>query len=148
MNRMQSLSLPIAPPPPPPPPAPGFTDRSEGCRRRRRHLGFTLVELMISIALVLLLVIGINAVFRTTADTISGGQAALSNSRELRNAFQIFNSDFTGFMGAESQPLLIIYSQNLPGFRDKADEQSDPDSLANPNDNDAVLWLRNAQGAI
>src|SRR5436305_9582714 len=139
MNRMQSLRLPIAPPPPPP--APEFSDRSEGCCRRRRHLGFTLVELMISIALVLLLVIGINAVFRTTADTISGGQAALSNSRELRNAFQIFNSDFTGFMGAESQPLLIIYSQNLPGFRDKADEQADPDYATNP-DNEHALWLR------
>ena len=29
-------------------------------------------------------------------------------------------------MGPESQPVLMIYSQNLPGFRDKVDEKTDP----------------------
>lgn len=37
--------------------------------------GFTLTELMISIALVLLILVGVNLIFRTTADTISAGQA-------------------------------------------------------------------------
>jgi hypothetical protein len=81
---------------------------------------------MISIALVLLLVIGINAIFRTTADTVGGGTAALSMSRELRNAYDALNTDFTGFLGPDNQPVLMIYNQNLPGFRDKADEKSDP----------------------
>jgi hypothetical protein len=92
-----------------------------------RSGAFTLVELMISIALVLLLVLGINAIFRTTADTISGGQAAITNARALRNAYDVMNADFTGFMSAGSQPVLLIYNQNLPAFRDKADEGSDLD---------------------
>src|SRR5947209_20384511 len=102
-------------------PAPAATTAAT----ERRH-GFTLIELMISIALVLLLVVGINVVFRTTADTVGGGQAALTTARELRTAFDTLDSDFSGFVGIDRQPLLLIGNQNVPGFRDKADEKSDP----------------------
>ncbi len=42
---------------------------------------FTLVELMISIALVLLLVIGINQVFSLTSKTVGAGQGVHSAAR-------------------------------------------------------------------
>jgi prepilin-type N-terminal cleavage/methylation domain-containing protein len=99
------------------------TINENGSRNNRR--AFTLVELMISIALVLLLILGVNAIFRTTANTIGGGQAAIVNARALRNAYDSLNSDFTGIIHQETQPVLLIYNQNLPGPRDKADEASD-----------------------
>ena len=87
--------------------------------------GFTLIELMISIAISLLLVAGINAIFRTTAATIGSGQALIQTTRDLRNAFDTFDSDFGGMLDSGSQPLLMIYNQNQPGFLDKVDEKYD-----------------------
>lgn len=115
--------------------------------QRAPRRGFTLVELMLSIAMVLLLMIGINAIFRTTADTVGTGQAALSTARELRNAFDAFDSDFNGFLGNGSQPVLIIYNQNLPGFRDKVDMNSDKDYLTT-NSNENALHVFDSQGNI
>ena len=87
--------------------------------------GFTLVELMISIAISLLLVAGINAIFRTTAATIGSGQSTLQATRDLRNAFDTLNSDISGMLDSGSLPYLLIYNQNQPAFRDKIDEKYD-----------------------
>ena len=45
---------------------------------------FTLIEVMISIALVLILVLGINQVFKLTSDTVGAGQALASKARDYR----------------------------------------------------------------
>ncbi len=89
--------------------------------------GFTLVELMISIAISLLLVAGINAIFRTTAATIGSGQSTLQATRDLRNAFDTLNSDIGGMLDSGSLPYLLIYNQNQPAFRDAIDEKTDTD---------------------
>jgi prepilin-type N-terminal cleavage/methylation domain-containing protein len=107
--------------------------------------GFTLVEVMISVALVLFLVLGINAIFRTTSDTIGGGQAALRQSAELRNAFETLNADFSGFCGLDSQPVLMIYNQNVVAFRDQTDQNSDTQYLSSGKVDDALL-LYDAKG--
>src|SRR5712671_5842877 len=52
----------------------------------RGATGFTLVELMVSIALVLLLVLGINAVFTLSARTVGIGQQVSEIQRQFRNA--------------------------------------------------------------
>jgi prepilin-type N-terminal cleavage/methylation domain-containing protein len=103
-----------------------------------RRAAFTLIELMISIALSLLLVAGINAIFRTTADTVSTGTAATNTARELRNAFDTMDADFSGFLDSASQPLLLIYNTNVTGFRDKVDEKSDTAYGTTPNEANAL----------
>ena len=90
-----------------------------------RRAGFTLVELMIAIALSLLMVIGVNALFKSTADTVGTGSELLSDARELRQAFETLDADFSGFIDGTSQPVLMIFNTNLPAFRDKLDEKSD-----------------------
>jgi prepilin-type N-terminal cleavage/methylation domain-containing protein len=106
--------------------------------RRRSTSGFTLVEVMISVALVLFLVLGINAIFRTTSDTIGGGQAALRQSAELRNAFETLNADFSGLCGLDSQPVVVIYNQNVVAFRDQTDQNSDTAYLSTGAVDDAL----------
>src|SRR5688572_6673984 len=54
---------------------------------------FTLVELMISVVLVLLLILGINQVFRITADAVGAGQSMSSIVRDNRAAHVSFYSD-------------------------------------------------------
>ena len=110
-----------------------------------RRPGFTLVELMISIALSLLLIVGINAIFRTTADTVGVSQATLSGTRDLRNSFDALNSDFNGFMSQSSQPAFVIYSQNNIAFRDANDQKSaDPAYAITPSFENALHQLDSA----
>src|SRR5580658_51970 len=56
--------------------------------------GFTLVELMISIALVLVLMVGVNYVFTKAADAISAGQTTNTISRDSQSAQAVLFDDF------------------------------------------------------
>jgi prepilin-type N-terminal cleavage/methylation domain-containing protein len=105
---------------------------------KRNRSGFTLVELMISIALSLLLVAGINAIFRTTADTVGTGTAAINTARDLRNAFDAIDGDFNGMLDSANQPYLLIYNTNVTGFRDKLDEKTDAAYGGAQNENNAL----------
>src|SRR5436305_4645906 len=51
---------------------------------RRASAGFTMVELLVSIALVVVLILGINAVFKYSADAVGTGQALGDASRQNR----------------------------------------------------------------
>src|SRR5205807_2320073 len=84
--------------------------------RADRFLAFTLVELMVSIALVLLLVLGINAVFNLSAKTVGTGQAVSEAQRQLRNAEQTWQADFSSFVGPNDLPLLFMQMMNQPAF--------------------------------
>ncbi len=94
------------------------------CPRR----GFTLLELMISVAIMLFLVIGINQVFSTTSATVGAGQAASALTRDQKAASTVFYSDWQGAATIDS-PAIIIHSEALPMFLNKADAASDADGL-------------------
>jgi prepilin-type N-terminal cleavage/methylation domain-containing protein len=89
--------------------------------------GFTLVELMISIAIVLILMLGINFVFSTSAKTISGGMALTGVSREIRGARRVMEADFSNAVTAKKMPALIIHNEAIYAWRDKQDKLADID---------------------
>src|SRR5690242_8451881 len=88
--------------------------------------GFTLIELMVSIALVLILILGINQVFKIASDTVNGGQAISAASREDRSIQGTIYPDMQNAVVAGA-PFFVIRSHIQPGFRNKADEQADRD---------------------
>lgn len=92
---------------------------------------FTLVELMVSIALVLLLVVGINGVFRIATDTIGAGNAlstSVANNRAVQTV--IFNDFQQSLIRSSDMPAFIIRSEVTSAFLDKKDEMSDRDYTA------------------
>src|ERR1700733_5938873 len=99
--------------------------------------GFTLVELMISIALVLILLLGVNFVFRTSVDAVSSGERLIGFTADARTAQAQIASDFDHI--ATDPPCFIIASQIIPQFLNADDAKtggSDPtiyvDTSANP----------------
>ena len=70
---------------------------------------FTLVELMVSIAMVVLLLFGIHQVFRMSSNTIGTGQAVNAMSRETRAAQTVMQEDFRRSL--KDSPVFIISSQ-------------------------------------
>jgi prepilin-type N-terminal cleavage/methylation domain-containing protein len=86
---------------------------------------FTLVELMISIALVLLLLVGVNQVFRLTGETVGAGQALSAASRDIRSAQATINEDFRNL--ATDGPIFMISCRHSFAFQSLSDQQSDYD---------------------
>jgi prepilin-type N-terminal cleavage/methylation domain-containing protein len=78
------------------------------CRTQAR--GFTLIELMISIVIVLILMLGINFIFGTSSRTVSTGMALMNVNRDLRAARKVMQDDFDNATAAEDMPALIIQS--------------------------------------
>ena len=88
--------------------------------------GFTLIELMVSIALVLILILGINQVFKIASDTVNVGQAMSGAAREDRGIQGTMYPDVQNMVLADA-PFFIIRSRVQPAFRSRADEQADRD---------------------
>ena len=95
--------------------------------RRRRTIGFTLIEVMISVAIVLVLMLGINYVFSTSAKTISVGMATTGVNREIRGARKVMESDFANAIPAEEMPALMIHNEVIYAWKDKQDKLADAD---------------------
>lgn len=90
-----------------------------------RNRGFTLIELMVSIALMLLVMIGVNVVFTTTSATIGAGQAFSSISRDDRAMQAVMARDLgTGYSNFAP---LIIKAEQLYQFNSLKDQQADVD---------------------
>ncbi|HZN67471.1 MAG TPA: prepilin-type N-terminal cleavage/methylation domain-containing protein [Tepidisphaeraceae bacterium] len=91
--------------------------------------GFTLMELMVSIALVLIVILGVNTVFRITSDTVNQGMALGAASRDHRALITVLNGDLQA--GAfDNGPCLIIRSERMAAFRDAVEAQADRDGNA------------------
>lgn len=71
---------------------------------RKIPRGFTLVELMISLGIAILLIYGINVVFRAVADTVRTGNAIASANRKMRSVESSVVIDFEG-TSIEYEPL-------------------------------------------
>ncbi len=104
--------------------------------------GFTLVELMISVALALLLIVGINKVFQISSQTVGAGQALSTISRDDRTAHTIIYADLqnavTNTPNANSSPAFYIASSNIYAFRNAADQQSNNNSTQPQTLNDGT----------
>src|SRR4051812_19587265 len=99
-------------------------------RTTRAAHAFTLVELIVSIALVLILMIGVSQVFKTISGTVSAGSAVSDNTRNPRGAKATFAQDFNDF--AKDGPAIILHSERTGAFRNRADMLADRDLPANP----------------
>jgi prepilin-type N-terminal cleavage/methylation domain-containing protein len=100
-------------------------------RSSRPRAAFTLIELMISIALVLLLMLGINQVFKVTGEAVGTNQAISTGLRDGRAAQAMLSNDFNTW--ASDGPAIIIHSARVSAFRNKADELADRDWDPNAN---------------
>ena len=112
--------------------------RSCRATRRARRRAFTLVELMISIALVLLLMLGINQVFKVTGEAVGTNQAISTGLRDARAIQSVLTSDFNAWatdVPVANSPPVIIRSERVSAFRNKADEQQDRDWILPPPTN-------------
>jgi prepilin-type N-terminal cleavage/methylation domain-containing protein len=96
---------------------------------RRHRPGFTLVELMISIALVVVLILGVNQVFQSTLQAVGAGQAFVDSVRDSRAAQTAFGADLNG--AAADGPFFVIHSSQVFAFRNRADLAADKDQNAN-----------------
>ena len=106
---------------------------------RRRPTGFTLTELMISVALVLVLTLGIGLIFRTTSRTIGAATNAATAVRGTDAVRTTLAADMTGgeSIGSDAlvdaagilpnseQVAIVISSMYVPTFLDEADADSD-----------------------
>jgi len=101
-----------------------------------RLRAFTLIEVMISIFLVLILIIGINQAFKVVSSTVGAGQAMSAKSRDSFTAQSAFVQEIgRALVHDDSAPFLIIGSRYQPAFRNKQDRESDRDY----NEGDDVL---------
>src|SRR5215204_483340 len=80
-------------------------ERCSGASTRR---AFTIVELMISIAMVVILLVGIHQVFKMSSDTVGVGNTLADYARANRSAHGIFSGDYERLM--KNAPLFILRS--------------------------------------
>ncbi len=91
----------------------------------RTKSAFTLVELMVSILLVLVLMLGVSQVFKTISGTVSAGSAVSDNTRVARAAQSVFAKDFSHVVSSKDAPFFTIKSAVRPAYRNRPDELSD-----------------------
>src|SRR5262245_47562880 len=96
---------------------------------RERQSGFTLVELMISIAMVVILMLGITKVFSLTSQTAGATNQVSAQLRDARAAQDELKLDLSTAV-TDDAPFMIIRSVARPAFRNKADRDSDRDYSA------------------
>ena len=87
---------------------------------------FTLVELLVSIAMVLILILGVNAVFKVASDTVNAGQALSAAVRDGRGVEGVLYTDFRSAV-MNGGPMLLIRSEVVKAFRNAVDEREDGD---------------------
>src|SRR6476469_115215 len=94
---------------------------------------FTLVELMVAIALVVILMYGVSKVFTTTQAVVSSNQAISTATRDARSAQSVFAKDFNDY--ANDGPCFLILNERKSAFRNQADEAGSRSwNLAAPTD--------------
>src|ERR1041384_1928985 len=85
-----------------------------------RRRAFTLVEMLISVGMVVLLMMGVSYIFRTTSQTAGSAQVASTLLRDQRAAQAIIAHDLKGF--AADGPVMVIGSTAVAAFMHRPDE--------------------------
>jgi prepilin-type N-terminal cleavage/methylation domain-containing protein len=88
---------------------------------------FTLIELMVAIALLVMIMLGINQVFKITGDAVSSGQAVSAMTRDAQAVQTVLAGDFQAMVSGNDAPWLMIRSTVTPTFRNRADQLGDRD---------------------
>lgn len=118
--------------------------------RRRASHGFTLTEILVALALVVLLLLGVSRVFTLTAETIRRGQNFSNAIRVQKSIGQLLANDIVGYAASidpdrfdlgnldpnsgnvpltdtvNGPPFLIISNYRVPAYRDADEQKSDP----------------------
>jgi prepilin-type N-terminal cleavage/methylation domain-containing protein len=99
---------------------------------------FTLVELMISLAMVLILILGINFVFRSATDAVGAGQNLNGINSDAQSAQPVVFDDLRNV--SKNPPCFIIASQLVTQFlnSDDAKTSSDPTVIVTDNNGGAT----------
>ncbi len=100
-----------------------------------RASGFTLVELMVSVAIALVLILGINTIFKITSQAVGAGESTLNCERDARTVMQTMLSDLTSVLSVATRkftpsvaaPCFVIRSEHVSAFRNGSDQQSATD---------------------
>src|SRR5207248_11671849 len=92
----------------------------------------TLIARMISVALVLILMVGINRVFKLTGEATGAGQVMGEGVRNSRAAQSVFSHDIAAMSG--DAPCILLRSQRVSAFRNRADAVSARDWGGNPTE--------------
>ncbi|MGF1632606.1 MAG: type II secretion system protein J [Phycisphaerae bacterium] len=108
-----------------------------------RH-GFTLVEIMIAVALTLVIIAGITSVFSIAGETIGVGQSVSERTRTMQAVASNLQADIvgpdaadaTGIMPMDFLPFLVISNRVQVAFLDEDDEELDADTNVNTVDLD------------
>ncbi len=95
-------------------------------RSPKSSAAFTLIELMISIAMVVILMLGITKVFSLTAQTAGATNQLSTFLRDSRAAQAVFYQDFSTAV-SDGAPCMLLCSSRVNAYRNKADEQGDRD---------------------
>src|SRR4051812_17350015 len=105
----------------------------EASVRRKRpsaRTGFTLVEVLIAIAIALLLIVGVSQIFAIAQRTTGMGTALLTATAADRALQNQLNRDFHAILPMSDTPGFVIASYGAAIFRNKADFDSSTTGLA------------------
>ena len=100
-------------------------------KNARHHLGFTIIEVLISIAIALLLILGINQVFSIAQQTSSAGTQALTFAENARGAAKTIGQDLSSVISGPTCPGIVIISEARYAYRNRADLLADRDGAPN-----------------
>ena len=92
----------------------------------KRHTGFTLTELLVAIGLIVVLMLAVNVIFTTTANTVGSGQALSGAMRDLRSVQAIIKKDLDGAAISDG-PFFMIRSSVQTAFKNQKDQLADVD---------------------
>src|SRR5688572_30597892 len=87
---------------------------------------FTLVELMVSIAIVVILILGVQFMFKTAADAAGAGHALGTATRTHRQLNATLTGDFAN-AAFDDGPCVVIRMEREWAFRNEPDQLSDRD---------------------
>lgn len=98
-----------------------------GCSFIRRS-GFTLTELLVAVGLIVVLMLAVNAIFKSAADTVGIGQALSSSQRDQQSLQGVLKNDVSGLTDpASTAPFLMIRSSRVTAFTTDAQRLGDRD---------------------
>src|SRR3984957_18156538 len=98
-----------------------------------RPTAFTPVELMLSLAMVLLLIIGINYVFRSATDAVSAGESLNNINNDAQGTQPLLFNDLQN--ASKNPPCFIIASQLVMQLKNSDDAKTSSDPAVIPIDN-------------
>lgn len=87
-----------------------------------RRGGFTLVEVTIAAALVVIIMLGVNQVFKSTADTIGAAQTVATTLRDVQAAHTVLANDFVGAV-TTGAPFMVLKSESTTAYQNRQQEQ-------------------------